>query len=233
MSSDLKPPDPMLTMLEGRALAEAGQLLVALPLLRMHARRGNGEPVLVLPGFMMTDGTTALLRHYLEAIGYDVYPWELGRNRRPMMEILPLLLQKLTDLNESTGQPIRLVGWSRGGILSREMARDRPDLVERVITLGSPIKGGTGASSIGSWVRRETGLSASQMSSLMRERNRSPIKVPVRAIYSRSDGVVSWKACIDDQTEDVQHIEVGGSHSGMGSSVDVYRILPDLLADPL
>lgn len=227
--SDITPPGPALMMLEGRAMAEAGQVMLALPLLRLHAKKGSGEPVMVLPGFMMTDSTTSLLRHYLSSIGYDVYPWELGRNRRPMMEILPLLVQKVANLKSSAGQKVRLVGWSRGGILSREIARDRPDLVEKVITLGSPVKGGTGASSIGNWVRRETGLSPEQMTSLMSQRNRSPITVPVRAVYSKSDGVVSWKACIDEQTADIEHIEVGCSHSGMGASVEVFRLLPDLL----
>lgn len=220
-------------MLEGRALAEAGQTVLSLPLLQRTAVKGRGEPVLVLPGFMMTDATTGLLRHFLGSIGYNVYPWGLGRNRRPMMEILPLLLQTVSDLASKSGKKVRLVGWSRGGILSREIARDRPELVDRVITLGSPVKGGTGASSIGGWVRRETGLSPEQMSSLMNMRSKTPIQVPVRAIYSKSDGVVAWKACIDEETNDVRHIEVNGSHSGMGCSVEVYRLLPRLLAETL
>lgn len=227
--SDITPPSLALMMLEGRALAEANQVVLALPLLRLQARRGHGQPVMVLPGFMMNDMTTGLLRHYLDAIGYDVYPWALGRNRRPMMDILPHLLQKVTRVKNRSGQKVRLVGWSRGGILCREIARDRPDLVERVITLGSPVKGGTGASSIGNWVRRETGLSPAQMTSLMRQRNQAPITVPVRAIYSRSDGVVAWKACIDEHSPDIEHFEVSCSHSGMGASVEVFRLLPDLL----
>ena len=55
--------------------------------------------------------------------------------------------------------------------------------------------------------------------------------MPIRAIYSRLDGVVSWKACIDEISEDVEHFEIRGTHVGMGSNVDVYRLLGRLLAE--
>ena len=69
------------------------------------------------------------------------------------------------------------------------------------------------------------------MSRLTEERSRLPIKVPVRAIYSKSDGVVAWKACIDEHTEDIEHHEVIGSHIGLGSNVEVFRLLPRLLRE--
>ncbi len=217
-------------MLEGRAIAEAGQLLLSLPLLRLQAKRGRGEPVMVLPGFMADDRSTQLLRSFLRSIGYQPHPWKMGTNRRPMMEYLPVLVEKIESIaREST--PIKLVGWSRGGIISRELARERPDLVDRVITIGSPVHGGVAASSIARWVQRETGLTPAQMTKLMEDRYRKPIQVPVRALYSKTDGVVAWKACIDDTTDDIEHYEIVGSHAGMGSNVDVYRLLPRLLAE--
>jgi len=219
-------------LMEGRAIAEAGQLMLQLPLLRLQAERGEGEPVLVLPGFMTDDRSTVLLRDFLKSIGYEVHAWGLGVNRRPMLEYLPPLRQMIHELHAETGQKVRLVGWSRGGILSRELARDDPDLVERVVTVGSPVKGGTSVSSIGRWVQRETGLSPAQMSNLMRERNQRAIAVPVRAIYSRSDGIVAWQACIDETTPDIEHHEVHCSHAGMGSSAEVFRLLPGLLRPP-
>ena len=217
-------------MLEGRAVAETGRLLLTLPLLRLQAKRGQGEPVLVLPGFMADDRSTHLLREYLRSIGYKAVPWGLGINRRPMMEYLPVLTQTIQDMAGHAGK-VCLVGWSRGGIIARELARDRPDLVEKVITVGSPVKGGIAASAVGKGVQRETGLTPAQMTRLTEERHRKPINVPIRALYSKTDGVVAWKACIDDASVDVKHYEITGSHVGMGSNVEVYRLIPHLLRE--
>ena len=221
----------MLTMLEGRVVAETSALLLSLPLLRLHAKRGSGEPVIVLPGFMADDRSTTLLRQYLGHIGYATTPWGLGTNRAPMMQLLPELARLVNEVADQSGQKVRLVGWSRGGILSRELARDMPETIERVVTIGSPVKGGAAASSISRWVQRETGLTPKQMSAIVQTRNQTPIRVPIRAIYSRSDGVVTWKACIDDESSDIKHFEVVSSHAGLGSNVEVYRLLPELLAD--
>ena len=114
-------------------------------------------------------------------------------------------------------------------MLGREIARDCPDLIERVVTIGSPVKGGTEVSSIGNWVRRETGMTPAAMSEILRQRQTVPIKVPIRSIYSRFDGVVAWKACIDDVNPDVNHYEIHGSHVGMGTNVEVFKLLPKLL----
>ncbi len=227
--SDIKPPHPLLTLMEGRVLAEAGGLLLAMPLLRLHARKGQGQPVLVLPGFMASDRSTRILRGFLGHIGYEVYPWRQGVNRLPMMTLLPRLQLMISDISRQTGQKVILVGWSRGGILARELARDNPGQISRVVTIGSPVKGGLAASTIGRWVQRETGLTPHQMSRLTETRRHVPIKVPVRAIYSKTDGVVAWKACIDDQTEDIAHYEVQSSHVGLGSNVEVFSLLPRLL----
>ena len=227
--AEIKPPLLGLTLLEGRVIAEAGALLLAMPLLRLHAEKGSGEPVIVLPGFMADDRSTRLLRHFLNHIGYDAKPWGLGMNRLPMMKLLPDLRQLVQSLADESGQKVRLVGWSRGGILSRELARDYPELIERVITIGSPVKGGVAASAIGRWVQQETGMTPQQMAAFAETRNHKPINVPVRAIFSRSDGVVSWKACIDDVTDDIEHFEVISSHVGLGSNVEVFRLLPGLM----
>ena len=230
--SNITPPHPLLMMLETRVIAETGHLLLTLPLLRLQAKRGMGEPVMVLPGFMADDRSTSLLRGFLKNIGYHTYPWQLGVNRRPMLEILPILREMVERITSQSDQKIRLIGWSRGGILSRELARDCPDLVAKVITIGTPVKGGIAVSAIGRWVQRETGLTPRQMTNITQQRSRSPISVPVRAIYSKTDGVVAWKACIDDDTEDVKHYEVFSSHIGMGSNVEVFRLIPKLLSEP-
>ena len=100
-----------------------------------------------------------------------------------------------------------------------------------MITVGSPVKGGIGASSIGAMVQRTVGMSSQAISSLLRERNQTPIQVPIRAIYSKLDGIVNWEACIDDTSPNVEHFEILGSHVGMGTNVDVFRLLPKLLKE--
>lgn len=229
MTKRISPPGLMLRLMEARAGTEAGHLMLKLPLLRLQARKGHGEPVLVLPGFMADDTSTLVMRHFLASIGYQAQGWELGVNRGRMLDFMTPIITLVTGLADQYKQKVRLVGWSRGGILAREVARDRPDLVDRVITIGSPVKGGTRASSIGRFVRRETGMTPEQITELLRERDRHPITVPVRAIYSRLDGVVAWRACIDEESADVEHFEIRGSHIGMGANEDVFRLLPTLL----
>jgi pimeloyl-ACP methyl ester carboxylesterase len=226
----IQPPGFILQMLEGRAAAEFAQLLLQLPLLRLRARRGKGQPILVLPGFMADDASTFILRQFLNNIGYKAYPWELGTNRRRLLDFLPAIQARLEALHTSHGQPVILLGWSRGGILARELARDNPQLVRQVITIGSPVKGGVTASSIGSLVRRETGLTSEAMQNTLRERQRRPITVPIKSIYSKLDGVVAWRACIDDVSPNVAHFEIRGTHIGMGTNIQVYQLLSKLLA---
>ncbi|MBL4681549.1 MAG: alpha/beta hydrolase [Pseudomonadales bacterium] len=225
----ISPPSLFLGIMEGRAGLEAGALLLQLPLLRLLAQRGKGEPVIVLPGFMADDMSTVVMRRFLNGIGYRASGWGIGMNRGRMLDLLQPLLEKIRTTFEETGQKVKLVGWSRGGMLGREIARDCPDLIERVVTIGSPVKGGTEVSSIGNWVRRETGMTPAAMSEILRQRQTVPIKVPIRSIYSRFDGVVAWKACIDDVNPDVNHYEIHGSHVGMGTNVEVFKLLPKLL----
>ncbi len=229
MNEPISPPSPLLRLMEGRAGLEATQLLLQLPILRFSARRGHGEPVLVLPGFMADDTSTIILRQYLNSIGYNSRGWGQGVNAQRMMDHLPGVLATVRELHDEYKQKVRLVGWSRGGILSREVARDHPELIEKVITIGSPVKGGVGASSIGAAVMRETGLTLKDINQLLHSRQRKPIKVPIRSIYSKFDGVVAWRACIDDTSPDVKHFETKGTHIAMGASVEVFRLLPKLL----
>lgn len=231
MSDPEAPPGLLLRLLEGRAPAEAGQLMLQLPLLRLTSIHGRGEPVMVLPGFMADDLSTTILRSFLASIGYSVTGWGQGINRGRMLDQLPPVIERISAMQEKHAEKVRLVGWSRGGILAREIARDCPDLVHKVITVGSPVRGGARVSSIGAWVRRETGFTPDAMANMLRERQRKPINVPVRAIYSKLDGIVAWQACIDDVSPDIEHFEIRGSHMGMGANVEVFRLLPGLLRD--
>ena len=228
----INPPPMLYQFLEARAGAEFASLMLMLPLLRMSAPRGDDRPVMVLPGFMANDTSTWVLRRFLEEIGYAVTGWNMGRNTGPGQPLIERLIERAVTLHKGHGQKINLVGWSRGGSIAREIARARPDLVRQVITLGSPVKGGPSATSIGRLMQASTGMTEAQFHELIRQRERTPIRVPVTAIYSKTDGVVSWKASIDDTNPDVEHIEVRGSHVGLGVNPQVFRIVAERLHQP-
>jgi pimeloyl-ACP methyl ester carboxylesterase len=96
----------------------------------------------VLPGFGAGDGSTLVLRRYLRFLGYSVRGWSLGVNAGDVRALMPRVLERVERLAERVREPVALVGWSLGGVLAREVARESPGLVRRVITLGSPIVGG-------------------------------------------------------------------------------------------
>ncbi|MEE4302202.1 MAG: esterase [Pseudomonadales bacterium] len=232
----IAPPGLHLQWLEARVGAEALALLAQLPLLQLQAPRGHGEPVLVLPGFMADDRSTFLLRRFLGRIGYRVEGWGRGRNDGRMLDHVPGTMRHVQVMAERSGQPVNLVGWSRGGTLAREVAREFGDrqgaLIRQVITLGSPVRGGGAARSVGWLAERQTGMHLEQLQALMEARAGTPITVPITAIYSRSDGVVAWRASIDERSPDVAHVEVRGSHMGLGCNVEVFRELARRLAQP-
>ena len=118
----------------GAELAAAGSLA---PLLAVE-RRGDGHPVLVLPGLLGGDVSTLLLRRYLGWLGYSVSGWELGANVGPTEAVVSGLRDRLTELADASGRRVSLVGWSLGGLYAHELARRAPGSVRQVVTLGSP-----------------------------------------------------------------------------------------------
>jgi pimeloyl-ACP methyl ester carboxylesterase len=195
------------------------------------APRGAGEPVIVLPGYGASDASSFVLRSYLRLLGYAVHGWGLGRNTGDVPTLLPRVVDRLDALADRSGQAVRLVGWSLGGYLAREAARERPRAVARVVTLGSPVVGGPKYTVVGRYYSAR-GYDLDEIEAAVAARNRTPLTVPVTAVYSRSDGVVAWRACIDPVSGDVEHVEVTATHLGLGFSPDVYRIVADRLAAP-
>jgi pimeloyl-ACP methyl ester carboxylesterase len=185
--------------------------------------------VLVLPGFAASDASTLALRSYLRWLGYDARGWGLGTNRGDLPALVPRVVRLLEGKAASARRRVRCVGWSLGGNLAREAARERPDLVERVVTLGTPAVGGPKYTSVAHRYRRQ-GVDLDEVEARVAERERVPIRVPVTAIYSRRDGVVAWRACIDRATPDVEHVEVSATHLGLGFHPEVYRVVADRLA---
>ena len=127
------------SLAEARALLEVLSIAPAKPLLRL-APDGEGQPVLVFPGFFAADRSTARLRKYLNSKGFTAYAWEEGRNPGLSDELYQRLEERVLELAEDHGRAVSLVGWSLGGIYARELARAMPERVRNVITLGSPFR---------------------------------------------------------------------------------------------
>jgi pimeloyl-ACP methyl ester carboxylesterase len=170
---------------------------------------GDGQPVIIVPGFSADDDSTAFLRSYLRYAGFDVHGWGLGRNLGTACtgENGSLLTARVRDLREKTGRKVNLIGWSLGGLMARDVARTHPTLVRQVIALGCPLQ--------------RAGAPAP---------TREEAPVPFTAIYSRSDGVVHWRDCVLPQSDLSENIEVESSHWGLVTNTDVQRVISDRLA---
>jgi len=230
-----RPPGPSSALLLTepiRGLVDLAVLPLASPWLAT-APRGDGHGVLVLPGLLASDTSTLPLRRFLRLLGYDVRGWGLGRNHGPTEEVLQQLPLALADLVERTGGAVSLVGWSLGGIFSREIARLHPGQVRQVITLGSPFAQGNrwGTHAEGPY-RRLSRLHAAAGRIPSRLQVARPIRVPSTSVYSRQDGVVSWQACIEPETALHQNVEVRCSHLGFGVDPATLWLIADRLALP-
>ena len=210
--------------------------LVRLPFARTllsGAPRGDGRGVLVLPGLLADDVSTGPLRRFLRGLDHRVYGWGLGRNRGPTREVVAGLPRRLQHVTDRTGQPVSLVGWSLGGILARELARQQPDLVQQVITLASPYMGDETMPTRADAAYRRRSKQHAPSDPGARERLKRPIPVPSTSVYSRTDGIVHWRACIEPETATHENIEVRAGHLGIGVDAAVLWLLADRLAQPL
>jgi alpha-beta hydrolase superfamily lysophospholipase len=192
------------------------------------APRGAGEPVLVLPGMGVGDLSTLTLRRYLRRHGFDARGWGLGRHRPEVPRTLLRVLPRLEAFAGESGRAVALVGWSLGGLVARELARLRPDLVRRVITLGTPVVGGLSPTAIAGLFRLQ-GWDLDDVARRLAEAERTPIRVPVTAIWSRRDGIVAWRSCVDRRTPGAENLEATSCHWGLGLDPDVLVALSERL----
>ncbi len=221
-------PRPLRALREAGAALELLRLLGRLPELARHPR-ADGEPVLVLPGFAAGDGSTWILRAWLRHLGYRVSGWGLGVNAGNVPRLIPEVARVVAARARAEGAPLRLVGWSLGGYLAREVARDAPEHVDRVVTLGSPVVGGPKYTATAA-IYRAAGADLDAIEAAMRQREQRPIRVPITAVYSESDGIVDWRACIDRSSPRVEHVRVRSTHLGLGFAPEVLRVVAASLA---
>jgi triacylglycerol lipase len=228
---------------ESRVGLEAAQLLRSPVWRGMGVAPGEGRPVLLVPGFMAGDGTLGTMTKWLRVHGYRTRRAGIRANVGCSEEACARLEERLEALADRTGRRVTIVGQSRGGVLARAVAVRRPDLVAGIVTLGAPsvsmlrvhplvllqvgVLGALGTS-------RVPGLfSMSCLRGHCCESFRADLVAPFPsdvgyiAVYSRTDGIVDWRACLDPAAD--EHIEVRASHCGMALSEDVYRLLAGTL----
>jgi pimeloyl-ACP methyl ester carboxylesterase len=210
----------------GWEMAEVARASFAPPPFPQDAARGQGQPVIVLPGFATADDATARLRQFLDRQGFMPLRWPCGFNLGPMKSVLAQVERQLTDTAARHGQ-VALIGISLGGTIAREIARRRPALISRVITLGSPVQ---------LPVISPLAPLAQILSVLWEDEARAvfgriaePLPVPLTAILTRQDGIVDWRCCVPTPG-DGETVEVSGAHSTLASSPEVQRIVADRLA---
>lgn len=194
---------------EWRAGLQVARLVAATPTLR-NASRGDGAPVVLVPGWKAPSASMVPLRSFLRHLGHDAYDWDVGVNEGRLQRDVPRLAAQVASLASAAGRPVTLIGWSLGGTVARETARQAPATIAQVITFGSPVVGGP-MHSLGA-------------------RSNGPISVPITAIFTRRDSIVSWPDCIDRTSPQVRHVEVFSTHLSMGIDPDVWRIIADRLA---
>jgi len=199
---------------------------------RLVARRAPvSRTVMVLPGRGANDVATAPLRAYLRSLGHEVHGWGLGAHRGEVLHNVTLLKRRLAALNESRDRPVALVGWSLGGIVVRELARQEADRVSHVITIGAPVVGGAKYTALAA-TYRSRGVDLDEVERELAVRARLPDHIAVTSIFSRLDGVVSWPACIDRTNPQAENVEVVATHLSLGYHHEVWRAVAERLARP-
>ena len=230
-ASSARPPSLILTLTEGRAVFELGWF-VALRRAMRRLPKGDGHPVLVLPGFLAGDGSTAPMRGLLKDLGYKVYGWDMGRNLRFNTEREQQLHALLNRVHDECREPVSLIGWSLGGVFAREMAKQSPDKVRQVISLGSPISSDRGYTNARHLFERINGKQPEPMQQGRFESLEEAPPVPTTSILSRTDGIVAWRASVQKPGPQAETLEVLASHCGLGVNPMVMYAIADRLAQP-
>ena len=229
---------------ESRLGLEAAQLLRS-PIWRgVGVEPGDGRPVLLIPGFMAGDGTLATMARWLRANGYWTHRAGIRANIGCSQDACERIEERLEALVARSGSKVALVGQSRGGVLARVVATRRPDLVSGIVALGAPTVGmlrvhplvlihvgvvgalGTGRVPGLFSVKCLRGVCCGPFrADLLAD---FPPEVRYVGVYSRSDGIVDWRACLDGAADEL--VEIRASHCGMAVSVPAYEQVARALA---
>jgi dienelactone hydrolase len=227
--SGLRPPGLGLLLAEIRGIFEFNASLMLSPFL-MGAPRGDGHPVLTLPGFLASDLSMAPMRRYLTELGYDPHAWRMGRNTGGIARVRTALRSRLAEIHQSTGRKVSVVGWSLGGVYARDLALHAPEMVRYVVTLGSPFANDVRATNATRLYEALSGETVGSDPALL-QALAGDLPVPTTSIYSRADGVVNWRTCRLRPSDTSENIEVHlASHVGLGVNPAVLWAVADRLA---
>lgn len=191
------------------------------------AVKGEGRPVLVLPGFLASDNTTARLRRSLAGAGFDVHGWGLGRNLGVHADILESVDRRVEAIG--AGRAVTIIGWSLGGLIAREYAKFAPDRVNRVITMGSPFSGDPRANNAWRMYERVAGHPV----------DRPPVQctlaqkpsAPTIACWSARDGVVAPACARGQDGERDLALEFDCTHMAFIADPKAIRTVARLIVD--
>ena len=192
------------------------------------APRGDGHPVLVVPSFLRSDRNTISLRRFLKGCGYEAYGWKLGINIGPTATALDGIDRLLDEIYARHGRKVSLIGHSLGGVIARELAKQYPQKVRQLILLASPIRLPTASplepvyKLLSRWHRIDAAASLSELN--------APPRVPVTALYTKSDGIVAWQSCVEFEGRERESIEIRGPHGTMVRNPAAWRIISERLA---
>ena len=227
---------------EGRTGLELAALLRDPVFRHVGVSGGQGRPVMLIPGFLAGDGSLGVMTMWLRRAGYRTRSAGTRLNVDCSGESLARIEPRLADLVEAAGARATIIGQSRGGGLARTLAVRRPDLVNGVVALGSPLTDPLAVHPLVLLQVRAVGaLGSLGVPGLFsrdcveggccrdfREAMETPMPdgVGFVSIYSRTDGIVDWQTCLDPQAEQV---EVGASHIGMAVNPAVYRTIGNAL----
>jgi pimeloyl-ACP methyl ester carboxylesterase len=222
------PAAPVSAATLAREMAAVAQSTLAPSPFPEDAVRGNGQPVIVIPGFLAPDISTARLREFLERQNFRPHSWTAGVNIGPMPRVVRDVDRQVQAIADATGQPVTLLGISLGGTTAREIAKSHPAAIARVITLVSPIHlpVATPLSPLAEAAALLWDMEALDGLRAIAE----PPPVPVTAIVSREDGIIDWQAAVPPASALVEMVEVGGPHLTICSNPEVQRIVADRLA---
>lgn len=190
--------------------------------------KGDGHVVLVLPGFLTGDWATVELVKWLRLVGYDAKGWGGGLNCGPSAVCIKRCRSLLDESFVMSSRKVTLIGRSLGGLYARELAKDAPEKVVRVITLGTPIRFPI-KTPLSPFARALSPNFDPEFSARIGDLPRNP-PVPVTAIYSRADGIVPFSSCLVDESAGAENVEVDSPHTIMGSNPTAMRVIAERLA---
>ncbi|MDX3910865.1 MAG: alpha/beta fold hydrolase [Sphingobium sp.] len=189
--------------------------------------QGEGRPVLVLPGFMASDNTTARLRRSLAGAGFAVHGWGLGRNLGVSANMLEAIDRRVAEI--ASDRPVTLIGWSLGGLIAREYAKCAPERVSRVITMGSPFSGDPRANNAWRIYERVAGhpVDCPPVQCTLSEKP----AVPTIACWSARDGVVAPASARGQEGERDLALEFDCTHMAFIADPKAIRTVARLIVD--